>query len=124
MALYTATGGPILSPEQVAALVVQPLIDQSVAAQVSTVITTTSHDLRVPIVTADPAAAWTAEGAEIGVSDPTLTELTVTPRKLAGLVVVSMSSPPTPARQHCRWSATDWSGICAARSTAPTSATP
>jgi HK97 family phage major capsid protein len=90
MALYTAAGGgPILSPEQVQSLVIQPLIDQSVAAQVSTVVSTSSHDLRVPIVTADPAAAWTAEGAEIAVTDPTLTEVTVTPKKLAGLVVVS-----------------------------------
>lgn len=100
MALYTAAGGaPILTPEQVHALVVQPLIDQSVAAQVSTVISTTSHDLRVPVVTADPSAAWTAEGAEIGVSDPTLTEITVTPKKLAGLVVVSneLASDSSPA---------------------------
>ena len=69
MAMSTTTGAPILTPAQVNALVIQPLIDQSVAAQVSTVVTTSSHDLRVPRVTADPAAAWTAEGAEIGVSD-------------------------------------------------------
>ena len=62
MAMSTATGGPILTPEQVHSLVIQPLIDQSVAAQVSTIVTTGSHDLRVPRVTADPAAAWTAEG--------------------------------------------------------------
>src|SRR5262245_58096558 len=91
MAMTTASnsGGPVLSPEQVSALVIQPLIDQSVAAQVSTVVQTGSHDLRVPRVTADPAAAWTAEGAEIAVTDPTLDEMVVTPKKLAGLVVVS-----------------------------------
>src|SRR5258707_9080237 len=89
MAMSTTTGAPILTPAQVNALVIQPLIDQSVAAQVSTVVTTSSHDLRVPRVTADPAAAWTAEGAEIGVSDATLDEIVVTPKKLAGLVVVS-----------------------------------
>jgi HK97 family phage major capsid protein len=89
MSLSTTTGGPILTPEQVHALVIRPLIDQSIAARCSTVVTTSSHDLRVPVVTADPAAAWTAEGAEIDVSDPTLTEIVVTPKKLAGLVVVS-----------------------------------
>ena len=89
MALYTNTGAPILTAEQIHALIVRPLIDQSVVAQVSTVVTTSSHDLRVPIVTADPQAAWTAEGTEIAVSDPTLTETVITPKKLAGLVVVS-----------------------------------
>ena len=84
-----AAAGAILTPEQVHTLVIQPLIEQSVAAQVSTVVQTSSHDLRVPRVTADPAAAWTQEGAEIGVSDATLDEIVVTPRKLAGLVVVS-----------------------------------
>jgi HK97 family phage major capsid protein len=40
-------------------------MEQSVAAQVSTVVPTSSHDFRVPIASADPTAAWTAEGAEI-----------------------------------------------------------
>ena len=37
MAMSTAanSGGPVLTPEQVHSLVVQPLIEQSVAAQVS-----------------------------------------------------------------------------------------
>jgi HK97 family phage major capsid protein len=43
----------------------------------------------VPRVTQDPAASWTAEGAEINVSDAVLDEITVTPKNLAGLVVVS-----------------------------------
>ena len=107
MAMTTVTGSPVLTPAQVHALVIQPLIDQSVAAQVSTVVTTSSHDLRVPRVTADPAAAWTAEGAEIGVTDATLDEITVTPKKLAGLVVVSneLASDSSPSRsqaQRCR----------------------
>jgi HK97 family phage major capsid protein len=89
MALTTTGGASILTPEEVAALVIRPLMEQSVAAQVSTVIPTNSHDLRVPIVSADPTAAWTAEGAEIAVSDPTITELLVTPKKLAGLTVIT-----------------------------------
>ncbi len=89
MALTTTGGASILTPEEVGTLVVRPLMEQSVAAQVSTVIPTNSHDFRVPIVSADPTAAWTAEGAEISVSDPTITELTVTPKKLAGLTVIT-----------------------------------
>jgi len=89
MALTTSGGASILTPEEVGALVVQPLMEQSVAAQVSTVIPTTSHDFRVPIVSDDPAAGWTAEGAEIAASDPTIDETVVTPSKLAGLTVIS-----------------------------------
>ncbi|MEJ7742083.1 MAG: phage major capsid protein [Nocardioidaceae bacterium] len=40
-------------------------------------------------MTADPTAAWVAEGDEIPISDPTLAELTVTPAKVAGLTIVS-----------------------------------
>ena len=80
-------------------LVIRPLIEQSVAAQVSTVVETGSHDFRVPVVSADPTAAWTAEGAEITASDPTITEVLVTPKKLAGLTVVSneLASDSSPA---------------------------
>jgi HK97 family phage major capsid protein len=85
----TTTGSPILSPSAVHSLVIQPIIDQSVAAQVSTVVSVGTTSLRVPRVTADPTAAWTAEGQEIGVSDATLDEITVTPKALKGLVVVT-----------------------------------
>lgn len=89
MALTTSGGASILTPEEVGALVIRPLMETSVAAQVSTVVPTNSHDFRVPIVSADPTAAWTAEGAEITASDPTITEVLVTPKKLAGLTVIS-----------------------------------
>ena len=86
-------------PAEVNELVIRPLIEQSVAAQVSTVVETGSHDFRVPVVSADPTAAWTAEGAEITASDPTITEVLVTPKKLAGLTVVSneLASDSSPA---------------------------
>lgn len=89
MALTTVGGASILSPEEVGALVIRPLLEQSVAAQVSTVISTNSNSFRVPIVSADPTAGWTAEGAEITASDPTITELDITPKKLAGLTVIT-----------------------------------
>jgi hypothetical protein len=43
MALTTTNGAAVLTPDQISALVVQPLIQQSVAFQVSTVIQTNSH---------------------------------------------------------------------------------
>lgn len=89
MALSTTGGASILTPEEVGALVIRPLMEQSIAAQVSTIVPTNSHDFRVPIVSADPTAAWTAEGAEISTSDPTIVELTVSPKKLAGLTVIT-----------------------------------
>ncbi|KLO46349.1 phage major capsid protein, HK97 [Mycobacterium nebraskense] len=89
MASTTSTFAPILTPSQVGDLVIQPLIQQSVAGQVLTTIPITTHSYRVPLVTADPAASWTAEGAEIAASDATLDELEITPSKLAALSVIS-----------------------------------
>jgi HK97 family phage major capsid protein len=89
MTSTTTTGAAILSPEQVSELIVRPFTQQSVALRVGTVVPIAAGSLRVPVVTADPLAAWTAEGAEIGVSDPTLTEVDIIPRKLAGLTVIS-----------------------------------
>lgn len=88
MSMTTATGAAIMTPEQVAELIVRPLTQQSVALRVGTVVPV-DGGLRVPVVSADPQAAWTAEGAEIAVSDPTLTEVDIIPKKLAGLTVVS-----------------------------------
>ena len=109
MAMTTVTGGPVLTPAQVHALVVQPLIDQSVAAQVSTVIQTSSHDLKVPIVTVDPAASFVAEGSEIPATDPTLTEMTASVKKLGRLdSVVKRARERLQVRPRCRWSAMAW----------------
>ena len=85
----TVTASAILTPEQVASLVVLPLISQSVAMRASTVVQTGSHQLRVPRVTADAQAGWTAEGAEIVVSDPTVDEVDIVPKKLAALTIIT-----------------------------------
>ena len=76
MAMSTAanSGGPVLTPEQVHSFVVQPLIDQSVAAQVST----SSRPLaRFASAEGDPGSGrgLDAEGAEINVSDAVLDEI-------------------------------------------------
>jgi HK97 family phage major capsid protein len=89
MASTTSTFAPILTPAQVGSLVIQPLIQQSVAGQVLTTIPISTHSYRVPLVTADVSASWTAEGAEITASDATLDELDITPSKLAALSIIS-----------------------------------
>lgn len=89
MAGTTSSFASILTPEQIAELVIKPLTTESVAGQVLTTVQTGSHVYRIPVVTADPSAAWTAEGAEITVSDADVDEVTVTPSKLAGLSVIT-----------------------------------
>ncbi|BDB43847.1 MULTISPECIES: phage major capsid protein [Mycobacterium] len=85
----TVNSTSILTPEQVGELVIKPLLAQSVAAQVSTVVRTDSNQYRVPIVAADPDTSWTPEGTEITADDLDLAELVITPKKVAGLTVVS-----------------------------------
>jgi HK97 family phage major capsid protein len=87
--LNTTTGAGILTPEQVQQLVIQPLMRESVALQVATIVQTGSHETRFPIVQSDPTTAWTAENQEIGISDAVVAEVVVTPKKLAGLTIVS-----------------------------------
>ncbi len=64
MALYTTTTNTRgLLPDGFGPLVVQPFMAESVAAQVSTTVTTPANRYRIPVVTADPTAAFVAEGA-------------------------------------------------------------
>lgn len=88
MALTKSSANGSFLNSQVGDLIVRPALAVSVAAQVSTVVTT-DGDFRIPIVGSDPSASWVAEGAEITPSDPTLAELVVTPFKIAGLTIIS-----------------------------------
>lgn len=78
-------------PEEIGQLVVQPVIKQSVAIQAAgaTSATGNTHVYRVPIITADPTAAWTAEGAEIDVTKGTYDEVYDHFHKLAGLTRIT-----------------------------------
>ncbi|MCC9186738.1 phage major capsid protein [Mycolicibacterium mageritense] len=89
MPLLSSNGAAILAPADIQALVIKPLLASAVGTRVSTIVQTGSHATRFPVVVTDPTTGWTAEGAEIAVSDPDLDELVVTPSKLAGLTVVS-----------------------------------
>jgi len=89
MSQSTVNAASILRPEEVHALVIQPLTTESVAFAASTVVQTDSNSYRVPILTGDPDVAWVAEGAEINVDDADLGEVVITPKKVAGITVVS-----------------------------------
>lgn len=93
---------PILGPEQVTELVIRPLIANSIAGQVLSTVNTAAPQYRVPIVAADPSAAWVAEGQEIPASDADIDELIVTPKKLAGLSIISseLAADSSPAAQQ------------------------
>lgn len=99
MASTTSGFAPILTAAQVGELIIRPLISQSIAGQILTAVNISSHSYRIPVVTADPSASWTAEGAEITASDATVDEVVVTPSKLAALSVISreLADDSTPA---------------------------
>lgn len=87
----TTLGGfaSVLRPEQVQALLVIPALEGSVIGRMATRLSITSASTRIPIVLADPSASWVNEGAEIAPSDAILSELDVTPSKVAALSIVS-----------------------------------
>jgi len=81
-----------ITPDQIESLIIRPVAAASIAMQVASLITTNATDTRIPRVMSDPTAAWVAENAEIGASDPTVDDIVITPAKLAGLTVLSNES--------------------------------
>lgn len=95
MTATTVNTAALLTPEQVESLLVLPVLAASVALNplVSTVVRLTGSSYRIPRVTADPSAAWVAEGAEIPVSDLTTNELVVIPSSAVGSTARATSPP-------------------------------
>lgn len=88
--LTAATGGTHgILPDEIGALITEPVRRASIAMSVATVVTTAYNEYRVPVVVGDAGAAWTAEGAEISPSDAVLDEIIVRPSKIAGLAITS-----------------------------------
>ncbi|WP_454859087.1 phage major capsid protein [Promicromonospora soli] len=109
MPLYTTAANPSFLPDAVSALVVQPAQRMSVAAAavggppaIIRGAVESSNVFRVPVVTTDPTAAWTAEGAAISQSSPVLDQEEAPYRKLAALTIVSneMARDSDPAAQE------------------------
>lgn len=89
MSLNTTSAAGILRPEVVGPLIREPLSKASNAMAVSTNVATTSTEFRIPIVQADAAGGWYAEGADLDLTDADITEITVTPKKCAVLSKIS-----------------------------------
>lgn len=89
MAMTTTTSSALLKPADVEKLLVAPALSASIASAVSTVVRTSAASHRLPAVQTDPSARWTAEGGEIVPSDLGLSEVLVTPAKLAALTIIS-----------------------------------
>lgn len=85
----TTNAASILRPEDLQALVVEPVTRTSVAFQVSTPVTTASKEVRFPILTADPAADWVDEGEELNIDDAEFDDLVVEPKKVAAITAVT-----------------------------------
>jgi len=104
MTLLTAASGAThgLLPNEIGVLITQPVRAASVALNVANVATTSDHEYRVPVVLGDAGAAWTAEGAEIAASDAEFDEIVVTPKKVAGLSIISreLANDSSPSAQQ------------------------
>jgi len=104
MTLLTSPSGGThgLLPDELGALITQPVREKSVALRIATVVTTSSTEYRVPVVEGDAGAAWIAEGAEITASDADFDEIVVTPRKVGGLSIISreLAEDSSPSAQQ------------------------
>lgn len=80
---------PLLVPQQIHELLIDPVRRMSVATQVAEVVMTNSHTVRFPVVTQDPSAAWCEEGHELVVSDGQIEEIEARLTKLAGITIVT-----------------------------------
>ena len=91
-----------LLPNEIGALVTEPVRRASAALRVASVVTTTANEYRLPVVQGDAGAAWTAEGSEIDATDAAFDEIIVRPSKVAGLSVISreLAEDSSPSAQQ------------------------
>lgn len=87
--LTTTSNVKGISPDAISKLLILPVEAASVAMQASTIIATDATRTHIPLVTADPSAAWVAEGEEIGATDPSIDDYIATPAKIAGLSIIT-----------------------------------
>lgn len=89
MAVLNSNLAQAWTPEDYGKVVDLVLAEKSIAFQSGTKITTGNESIRFPLVTADPAVGWYAENTQISLTDPTTSEIVVTPKKVAGLTQIS-----------------------------------
>lgn len=92
MSFTTDKGAALFTPERIDSLLTNPVLTQSVAARVSTIIRTRSKSVSIPQMDTGVTATWVDELQEIPISTPTFKSFTVIPRKVGNLVPVSAES--------------------------------
>lgn len=80
----------ITLPADVSSAILQKTQEESAIMRLAQRIALPGRGTTIPVITADPVAAWTAETASKPVSDPSLTTKLMTPYKLAVIVPFSM----------------------------------
>lgn len=99
MAVLDSNLAAAWTPDDYGNLIDIVIAEKSIAFQAGTKIVTSSATIRFPMLTADAATGWYAENEEIDLTDPTDSELVVTPTKVAGLTRISneAAADTTPA---------------------------
>lgn len=77
------------TPEDYGQLIDTVIAEKSIAFQSGTVIQTANESIRFPVLTADPAVGWYPENTQITLTDPSTSELVVTPKAVKGLTQIS-----------------------------------
>lgn len=94
----TATAGPILRPAEIEDLFILPVLARGIAGQACDVIRTAAPVVTIPMMTTTPTAAWVSELAEIPTSEASFAEVSIVPKKVAGLVPISEETTQDSAR--------------------------
>ncbi len=86
------SGQAIVRPEDVQSLLIKPLVQTAIATRASTVVHTSSHSTRFPVLVSEADTSWVAEAAEIPITEAQLEEIICTPTKVAGVVPIRTNS--------------------------------
>lgn len=89
MAVLNSTLENAFTPEDYGTLIDTEVDEKSVAFVAATVVNTDKHQVRFPILVADPSTGWFAENTEITLIDPDTHEIVVVPTKVAGRTQIS-----------------------------------
>jgi len=88
MAVTNATLAAAWTPNEWGELVDLVLKDRAVAFKAGTLRQIGKDSINFPMVTGDPSVSWYAENTQISLTDPTTSQLIVTPKKVAGLTQI------------------------------------
>lgn len=89
MAVLNTALDAAFTPEDYGKLVDTEVDAKSVAFQAATVVNTSKHQVRFPVLVSDPETGWYRENEQITLVDPETDEIVVVPSKVAGLTQVS-----------------------------------